>query len=154
VIAFRKVREAYGWLSNMSPHPVQGFRTAEALFQSLRFDDKDVIAAIRAEKSPMAAKMVAKKHADKFVVVPRSEQDLDIMRAVLRAKVLQHPDLLKALLETGDELIVEDCTARQNDSGLFWGAGRQSDGSWLGKNVLGVLWMRLRTALREEGHPL
>jgi len=52
-IAFKKVREAYGWMSNMSPHPIQTWRTAEALFQALRFDDITVKLAIHNEKSPM-----------------------------------------------------------------------------------------------------
>ena len=43
VIAFTSVNLPFGWLGNMSPYPLQHeghpFLTAEALFQSLRFDD-------------------------------------------------------------------------------------------------------------------
>lgn len=150
IITFRKVREPYGWMSNMSPHPVQGFRTAEALFQSLRFDDPLIIEEIQAATSPMGAKMIAKKYADKMTVVPRSDQDLDIMRAVLRAKVIAHPDLRKALLETGDALLIEDVTNRPNESGLYWGMKHVGGNRWEGTNKLGYLWMQLREALRRE----
>lgn len=158
VIAFRKVKDPYGWLSNMSPHPVKGlrldleFRTAEALFQALRFTDPTVQDLIRAQKSPMAAKMVAKANADKMVVVPRSDSDLNIMRHVIRAKVLQHPALFSALLKTEGHTIIEDTTARPNESGLYWGAARQPDGTWKGMNMLGELWMILRRTLIQEGH--
>lgn len=162
VIAFKKVKDAYGWMSNMSPHPVKGmgleFRTAEALFQALRFTDQTVIEAIRAEKSPMGAKMVAKANVAKMVITPRSYEDLHSMRYVLRSKVLQHPQLIKELLDTGDQILIEDVTARQNESGLYWGMAKMDSGEWTGQNQLGKLWMGLRAALREEvkapmGHP-
>lgn len=150
-IAFRRVKGPYGWLSNMSPHPVNGFRTAEAMFQAYRFPSYGkVYNAILTEKSPMGAKMVAKKHANYMIVVPRSEADLRTMRMVLELKVNEHPELLKALLATGDELIVEDVSARPNESGLFWGAALQPDGTWHGNNQLGKMWMELRTRWREE----
>jgi len=39
MIAFKKVKDPYGWLGNMSPHPIGEFRTAEHLFQATRFKD-------------------------------------------------------------------------------------------------------------------
>ncbi|MEB3059530.1 NADAR family protein, partial [Parvimonas sp. D9] len=65
-------------------------------------------------------------------------------------KVDQHPNLGDLLLATGDEIIIEDCTSRQHGSGLFWGAGKQPDGSWNGDNVLGKLWMTLRNELKGD----
>lgn len=82
-IGFRKVSEPYGWLGNMSPHPIvwmgETWRTSEAVFQAGRFVDEDVRDAIRAEKSPMSAKMVAKKFVAEGrvqAIEPRSENDL------------------------------------------------------------------------------
>ena len=147
VIAFKKVREPYGWLSNMSPHPVGEFRTAEALFQAIRFSDLDIIAQIQTAKSPMGAKMIAKKYADKMVVQPRSTLDLANMMVVLRAKVIAHPNLKAELLATGDRVIVEDVSSRPNESGLFWGAAKNTNGTWRGENMLGRMWMDLRVAL-------
>lgn len=94
----------------------------------------------------MGAKMKAKKNKDKMVVVPMSEADLDHMRLVLNLKVEQHPELRHLLIQTGDALIVEDCTRRQRGSGLFWGAAL-IDGEWVGNNWLGRLWMELRAEL-------
>ena len=63
VIAFTKVKLPFGWLGNMSPHPIifwdKEWRTAEALFQAGRFVTDDPIREeIRAEASPMSAKMI------------------------------------------------------------------------------------------------
>jgi len=151
LITFKRVKEAYGWLSNMSPHPVDAYRTAEAYFQASRFSDAQIRDLIRAEKSPMGAKMVAKKYIDQMVVVPRSEQDLLNMRCALLLKVQTHRHLMKELLDTGDRLIVEDVTSRPNESGLYWGMAIRFDETglhWEGNNQLGKLWMELRQSLR------
>ena len=150
-VLIRKVKEQHGWLGNMSPYPVEFngrlYRTTEALFQALRFSDEEVIEAIRAEKSPMAAKFVAKRHKDKMVVEPLSADDVNNMRVCLRLKVDQHPKLRDRLLATGDVEIIEDCSKRKRGSGLFWGAALE-DGVWKGANMLGKLWMELRDDLQ------
>ena len=110
MITFKKVREANGWMSNMSPHPIEInfagthlYHTAEHLFQCLRFGNQtDIRNEIMAVKSPMGAKMVAKKHADKMTTVPRSAADIDLMRATIILKLAAHPNLSQALLATGD----------------------------------------------------
>ncbi len=146
-ILIRKVAEEFGWLGNMSPHPVErdgkSFRTAEALFQCMRFCDGDCAEKIRSQKSPMAAKMIAKKNKHQMVVEPMSEADLQNMRKVLRAKLEQNCELKERLVETGDDEIIEDCSKRPRASGLFWGAAFK-DGKWRGENWLGWLWMELR----------
>jgi len=150
MILIRKVKDENGWLGNMSPHPVshdgKTYRTAEALFQSLRFDADEITESIREQKSPMAAKMKAKKQRDRMLVEPMSEADLDNMRLVLRLKILQHPALRIELLATGDQEIVEDCTRRPNRSGLFWRAA-EANSQWIGENWLGRLWMEIRSEL-------
>lgn len=149
-IVIGKVKDEGGCWGNMAPYPVifngKRWLTSEALFQAMRFADDEIREAIRNEKSPMGAKMKAKKNKEKMVVTPMSEADLDNMRLVLRLKVEQHPELQEMLLETGDAFMVEDCTRRQRGSGLFWGAAL-IDGSWVGKNWLGKLWMELRDEL-------
>lgn len=163
MITFRKVREPYGWLSNMSPHPV-GFdfygtrvlyRTAEHMFQALRFSALTATGiAIRQEimdqKSPMAAKMVAKKHSQHWEIMPRTVQDLMNMRMTILCKLYAHQDLRKQLLETGDHELVEDVTARPNESGLYWGKALQH-GVWSGNNQLGKIWMEVREQFKK--HP-
>ena len=154
IITFTKVALPFGWLGNMAPYPVtyggKAWRTTEALFQALRFEDESIQEAIRQEKSPMAAKMVAKRHKSKMVVVPMGAADLDNMRLVLRLKLQAHPALRRQLLATGAARLVEDCSRRPHGSGLFWGAALR-EGRWVGENWLGRLWEELRASLRESG---
>jgi predicted NAD-dependent protein-ADP-ribosyltransferase YbiA (DUF1768 family) len=66
----------------MSPHPIwkdgQSWPTAEALFQGLRFPPLSLVrAAIREQKSPMAAKMISKKYKSERVIEPQSIEDVE-----------------------------------------------------------------------------
>jgi predicted NAD-dependent protein-ADP-ribosyltransferase YbiA (DUF1768 family) len=180
-VAFRKVKEPYGWMGNMAPYPItvngQTWRTSEALFQALRFDDESIREAIRAERSPMSAKFVAKARVGQMSVIRTGGEDVANMKRILRLKLDQHPNLKTALLETADARIVENSTSRAkldnrpeiktrlqelatqedvenyvreiNDSNLFWGAALV-DGQWLGRNRLGELWMEVRAELAAE----
>jgi len=138
-------------MGNMAPYPLLArnkiWKTSEALFQANRFSDPGVVERIRLAPSPMGAKMMAKKNIGLMTVNPRSPEDVDNMRDILKLKVVQHPELMKLLWDTGDATIIEDCTARANASGLFWGASN-GNGIWEGENTLGKLWMELRTFLR------
>lgn len=149
-IAFTKVRMPSGWLGNMSPFPVihdgKLWPTAEHLFQALRFDDDTIRKAIRSRRNPFAAKLLAKANADRMAVQPCSQRDVENMEMVLRLKLEQYPELRERLLGTGDEEIVEDCTSRSRGNALFWGAALR-EGSWIGDNRLGRLWMKLRQEL-------
>lgn len=170
IVAFTKVALPGGFLQNMSPHPVEfggrEWRTTEALFQALRFCDMvngepklnpdgslvpnrpDIVTNIWRQKSPMAAKMVTKSVRDQMVVQPLSRQDMGNMRLALRLKVEQHPELARLLDETGEAVLIEDCSNRMGGSGLFWGAALMPWGRWLGENHLGKLWMELRATRR------
>jgi ribA/ribD-fused uncharacterized protein len=154
IIAFTKVALPFGWLGNMAPYPVtyrgKAWRTTEALFQALRFEDESIRESIRQEKSPMAVKFIAQRHKSKMIVEPRSPADLDNMRLVLRLKLQAHPALRRQLLATGAARLVEDCSRRPHGSGLFWGAALR-EGRWVGENWLGRLWEELRASLRESG---
>lgn len=149
-IVIGKVNDEGGCWGNMAAYPIvhEGKRwlTTEALFQAMRFKDEEIKETIRSQKSPMAAKMKAKKNKAAMIIVPMSDKDLENMMLCLRLKIEQHPKLREMLLETGDAFIVEDCTRRPRASGLFWGAALK-DGKWNGKNWLGVLWMKLRAEL-------
>jgi ribA/ribD-fused uncharacterized protein len=158
VIAFTKVNLPYGWLGNMSDHKIQyngkEYRTSEALFQCLRFEGyPEAQREIMNQKSPMAAKMVAKR-LRKELSLGRDDiggaEDIERMKLCLRLKVDQYSFLIKKrLLETGDAVIIEDCTARPGSTGKIWGAVLQN-GEWYGQNLLGKLWMELRDELRSN----
>jgi predicted NAD-dependent protein-ADP-ribosyltransferase YbiA (DUF1768 family) len=64
-ISFTKTDLPYGWLGNMFAAPItyngQIWRTSEALFQALRFEDETIREVIRNDKSPMGAKMLSKR---------------------------------------------------------------------------------------------
>lgn len=145
-----------GWLSNMSPHKIVVddifWKTAEAYFQSLRFaPDAAVRERIRMQKSPMAAKMVAKENASRMVVVPMNEDDVENMRITLRLKFrCNQIPLEDNLLRTGDRTIIEDCSARRTESGAFWGASELPNGLLYGQNMLGKLLMELRSELKAK----
>jgi hypothetical protein len=147
MVLIRGVKEQHGWMGNMSAHPViyqnQKFRTTEALFQWLRFDGHpEIQKRLIAEKSPMAVKMVAKKHR-RLLENPDSEIDLKMMRLCLKLKIKQHAELKAKLLATSDKLIVEDCSARPRGDAFYWGMAL-IEGQWVGENHLGELWMELR----------
>lgn len=162
-IVIKKVAEPGGWLSNMSPHPImhEGLKWwhAEALFQALRYSADDVEAreAIRAPKSPMMAKMIAKRFKKRQVVAPLSDADVENMRFCIELKLGAYGGLRRQLLASGDNLLVEDCSARgRRANNLFWGAVRVPDANamlgyaWEGRNMLGRLWMEERAMMQAQ----
>ena len=164
-ITITKVKEPGGWLSNMSPHPIQyegrNFRTCEALFQWLRFHKHPEVQDVIIDQiSPMGAKMKARLNRnllDRSEKWDEAEEDIPWMKTCLRLKIEQHPALKNLLLETGTATIIEDCTTHDRESSRFWGAVK-INGKWVGKNILGKLWMELRdklnaSTLSESGNP-
>lgn len=154
-VVFRKVKDEFGWMSNMSAHPVrwegEHYRTTEALFQCLRFspDQVHIRNLIRSQTLPMDAKNVAKSFAGEMRIQERGGADMENMRTCLELKIATYPALRDALLTTGERTIIEDVTRRPEGSGLFWGAALEGD-TWRGSNCLGVLWMDIREALEKE----
>lgn len=157
-ILITKVKDKYGWLSLMSPHPVAykgaEYRTCEALFQCLRFQkypevQKEIIEA----KSPMAAKMIARKNREKLdrgKLWDEASEDLGWMKLCMYLKIKQHPELKEKLIKTGKAMIIEDCTTHPRESARFWGAVKIKEGQWEGENNLGRLWMQIRKTLISE----
>lgn len=156
VISFTKVSLPYGWLGNMSPFPIEfagkTWRTSEALFQALRFKDEAIQELIRAEKSPMGAKMVMNENSEHIIVEKHSNKDLMNMKMCLKIKLAQHPNLVDLLIATGDLPIIEDVTKRGDVGGnLFWGA-MLVNGEWVGQNKLGKLWMEIRETYKNNNY--
>lgn len=147
VIEFTKVDLPYGWLGNMFGSQIRYegkiWKTSEALFQALRFEDEAIRELIRNEKSPMGAKMKAKANKDKMVVVPMSEKDVENMKSVVRLKFDQNPVLRSKLKITGDHIIVENIGNRNGERHLFWGM-KKVNGEWIGNNVMGKILMEIR----------
>ncbi|WP_374668825.1 NADAR family protein [Ramlibacter sp.] len=72
------------------------------------------------------------------------EVKVEVMRGILRAKADQHEYVRRKLLATGDRTLIEN--SWRDD---FWGWGPNRDG----QNMLGRLWMALRTELRAQASP-
>jgi type I restriction enzyme S subunit len=149
---FRRTKERHGGLSNMAggfPLVVAGapIRTSEALYQACRFPhDPGLQAAIIAERSPMAAKMRGKPFRDQS----RADWDdirVSVMRWCIRVKLLQNfARFSNALLETGEDPIVEESRRDR-----FWGAVPAGADRLEGQNILGRLLMELREEVRSVG---
>lgn len=150
-ITFTTVSSPFGWLGNMAAFPIiyqnERWRTSEALFQALRFNDPEIKQIIRAQASPMTAKMKAKRAKNQMIIVPCSPQDIENMRICLELKFTQHTGIRQQLLQTGEQLIIEDIGTRRRERDLFWGAYQQGN-QWVGNNMMGQLLMELRAKLQ------
>jgi ribA/ribD-fused uncharacterized protein len=153
VISFTKVNLPYGWLGNMAAFPIdyqsEHWNTSEALFQAMRFENQEIKQIIRAQASPMTAKMKAKKSKEQMAIEPCSPQDVENMRVCLELKFSQHPAIRQQLIRTGDHDLVEDIGKRRGARHLFWGAHRLNN-QWIGTNTMGKLLMELREKLQNE----
>jgi len=142
VINFYHVGEEYGEFSNFAPYPIKLKKklwpTSEHYFQAQKFPDTKHEALIRKANSPMIA---ARMGRDRKRPLRRDWESVkgSIMRDAVLAKFTQHEDLKELLLGTDDSKIVEHTS---NDN--YWGDG--GDGS--GRNMLGIILMETRTALR------
>ena len=143
-IYFYRTRDSYGFLSNFAAAPItldeRVWPTTEHFFQAQKFADAAIQERIRQANSPMDAATLGRNRAFPLRSDWEAVKD-DVMYEALRAKFTQHSLLRSQLLATGDAQLVEHTT---NDS--YWADG--GDGS--GKNMLGILLMRLRAELRQE----
>jgi ribA/ribD-fused uncharacterized protein len=144
--------------SNMSQHPidVDGVRypTVEHYFQAMKakeFDDKEMLEKIIKAKTPKAVKAMGKKVKNFVKEIWDAKRD-EVMRTGVRAKFVQHPELRKQLLETGERQIGE-ADARN----MYWGIGTSVSSEksnhpekWRGQNKMGKLLMELRQTFRSE----
>lgn len=136
------------WLETMRP-----FKTAEHLYHWLRFRTGAANGTLGGEAQSQQALAVAvlvrdaRSAHDAFKIaqdnkhLQRSDWNdvkVEKMRMVIRAKTLQHEYVRRKLLATGERELVEN--SWRDD---FWGWGPNQDG----QNMLGKLWMELRTDL-------
>lgn len=143
-IAFRKTKEDFGGLSNMSAgfsiniHDVI-IPTSEHLYQACRFPDLPALQwDIITEPSPMKAKWIAKAN----ISLSRGDWDqvrFKIMEWSIEIKLSQNwTSFSSLLLSTGNKNIIE---ATPKDK--IWGAVKNGD-IYTGTNALGRLLMNVR----------
>ena len=115
------------------------FSTVEHAYQAYKFIEtsSEIFLAIVNAKSPIEAKQIA--HNNEELIDPNwNNKKIELMEMFLRIKLHQHPYVKKKLLETKNYIICEDSL---EDS--FWGIGPSRDG----ENMMGKLWMKIRSEL-------
>jgi len=115
------------------------YPTSEHAYHSEKFEDENIKEQIRNTRSAHDSQVFANKNKDKR----RKDWDdvkLGIMKEILKAKVSQHPYVMKKLIESGSKELIED--SWRDD---FWGWGPSKDG----ENHLGKLWMEVRDELAD-----
>lgn len=142
----------YRNFSNMSSHPIEingiKYLTVEHYFQAMKakeFEDAesyDKILKVATPKAVKALGRLVKNFNDDAWNTKRDE----VMKLGVRTKFIQHPELRKQLLATGDDIIGE-----ANPRDLYWGIGSSTEqeksafpSKWRGQNNLGKLLMNLR----------
>lgn len=145
-IKFYSRLDPYGFMSNFSRHPVtidgKEWPTTEHYFQAQKFAGTPHEEEIRKAKSAMDAATMGRDRKRPLREDWESVKD-DIMHKAVLAKFRQHKSLYHLLMATEDDTLIEHTA---NDS--YWADG--GDGS--GKNMLGVILMRVREELRNGTH--
>jgi ribA/ribD-fused uncharacterized protein len=116
------------------------FDTAEHAYHFQKFHQRRVRGSIMNARSAHEAFKTAETHRD-LVRPDWTSVRVDVMRELLESKADQHEYVRRKLLETGDRELIEDSW---RDSFWGWGPDRR------GNNMLGRLWMAIRTELREK----
>jgi ribA/ribD-fused uncharacterized protein len=149
-------RDEYFFLSNFFVAPVtidyQGeqftLSTGEHLFQGMKvaaaLQPEMNLSALRAlEKAPTPAKAKYWGRSIRIDVEKWNKMSAQCMKRTLELKFLQHPDLMKKLVDTGELNLVE-----YNDwNDTLWGKSQQTRE---GQNKLGRLLMELRGKERQR----
>ena len=120
------------------------FETSEQAYHAERFGhDRTLVNEVYRARSAHEAFRFAQ--ANKHRQRPDwNAVKVDVMRDVLRAKASQHEYVRRKLLATGDRELIEN--SWRDD---FWGWGPNRDG----QNMLGKLWMEIRSELLSSPHP-
>lgn len=113
--------------------------TAEHYFQGMKFKDEARQEAIRTADSPVKARKLGRKRHKSFRSDWKRVRETVMTRGIyIRART--HNELAEALLDTGDQKIVEN-----SNFDYFWGCGRDRRGG----NAYGSVLMNVRAKLRE-----
>ncbi|KAF9171783.1 hypothetical protein BGX21_006800 [Mortierella sp. AD011] len=142
-INFYRERDAYGEFSNFYYAPItlhgKEWPTTEHYFQAQKFalENQDYVEMIRIADGPGKAAKMGRNRAWPLRADWEEVKD-DIMRECVLQKFLQHENLAKVLLDTGDQYLNEHTT---NDS--YWADG----GNGRGKNMLGIILMETRAKI-------
>lgn len=145
-IYFYKVWQPYGCFSNFSPHGIQirgtYWSTVEHYYQAQKFAgslDEVIIPIIHAADTPETAAALGRCRTRRL----RQDWDLvktQVMQEAVLKKFLTHADIREILLNTGNEILVEN-----SPTDCFWGCGIDKTG----QNHLGKILMNVREEIRQ-----
>lgn len=141
-IKFYSVNEPFGEFSNFALYPIKLKKklwpTSEHYFQAQKFSGMPMENKIRKAANPMLAAQMGRNRKIKIRKDWESVKD-QIMYDAVYAKFTQHEELKELLLSTGNAKLIEHT---ENDA--YWGDG----GDGKGKNKLGLILMKVRSALQ------
>lgn len=157
VIGFHNPDEPYGFLSNwfLSEFTVDGvsFSSMEQYMmykKAVLFEDTDIAAQIMDTDDVVAIKEFGRRVSGYNDSVWNGMRQVIIYKGLIE-KFRQNKDLLKALLNTGNNILAE-CAVNDH----IWGIGlsmtddRRNDiNAWNGQNLLGYSLMLVRDELRK-----
>jgi ribA/ribD-fused uncharacterized protein len=131
------------YFSNYSAHmiDVDGvlYPTLEHAYHAARYTDPKIKEEIRTARSPFLAWKLS-QHYKAMQDPSFPERKVDAMESLIRRKCEQHDDVRTALIDSGEQEIRKHITTGPPADG-FWDDG--DDGT--GKNIIGMLWMRVRS---------
>ncbi|MES0069397.1 NADAR family protein [Mesorhizobium sp. M0074] len=146
---YRASEKPYGALSNLYRRDIvfegEVFATSEHAYQAGKARKPAVRKWLMEAPSPALLAMAAHGLYYWDIAPGWSTTKFDRMRAVLRAKFTQYPDLRELLLSTRDARLVESATV-DSEVNRLWG-----EVNGVGRNMLGVLLMEIRDELRLAG---
>ena len=145
IVKFYKSSWDYGFLSNLFKAPVsfegKKFRSSEEAYQYGKPVEKEVAEWIVSAPHQRQVAQAAHSLLPYDIVPDWNKIKVERMRRVVEAKFAQNKELKQKLLDTGDNILLED-----SPTDKFWGIGAKGDG----ENVLGKLLMELREKLKKE----
>ena len=141
---YRATKYGYGFLSCLYKKVMffegREFPSAEYAYQFAKFKDETVREWAMEAPKPHLLAILAHGLFSWDIVSNWSEIKVQRMYNVLCAKFSDR-ELMYKLLDTGDSFLIEN-----SKSDAFWGIGKNQKG----KNMLGVLLMRVREEIKEE----
>ena len=141
-ILFYKTKEQYGCFSNFSRHSIwldgQSWPTTEHYFQAQKYVGNPQYMKILEAATPRIA---AELGRDRSIPIRKDWEEVKdgIMKKCVLRKFQCHDDIRKILVDTGDELLVEN-----SPIDAYWGIGPKGDG----KNMLGKILVEVRDYLK------
>ncbi len=114
------------------------YPTSEHAYHCQRYADKSIIDEIQKATSAYYARELSQKYKSQQIPDFDSKK-VEVMEGIFKAKLDQHEDVKKALIESENKIIIKN-----HPDDYYWGNG--ADGS--GKNEMGKIWMKLRSEMK------